>query len=182
MIALDPDSDLKRSVLPSGYRAGATAVVCNGQGEVLLCQRSNPAEGNRRWQFPQGGINPGETPRQAMLRELAEETGLAANEVKITAWLDRWLNYDIPRELCDKSKKDIKGQYQAWFLLSVEDEVRIDLARASDREFDDWRWAPPTTAIERIIAFKRDNYAVALHHFATSAMGAFESWQELPAD
>ena len=181
MLALAPDSGLEGIELPPGYRAGATAVVCNRRGEVLLCRRRTPAAASQRWQFPQGGINPDETPRQALLRELGEETGLAADEVEIAAWLDRWLNYDLPPELRASSPRNLKGQYQAWFLLFAADRVKVDLARASDREFDAFKWAPPAAAIEQIIAFKRASYEQALGHFAAAAMGAFESWRQLPA-
>ena len=179
MIALDPDSELDALALPQGYRAGATAVVCNSQGEILLCQRSKPKDGNRLWQFPQGGIQAGETPRQGLLRELTEETGLADSEVKIIARLDRWLHYDLPQQFRSGSEKDMKGQYQAWFLLSAVQEVKIDLAQASDQEFKDWMWAQPADAIELVIEFKRSSYAQALGNFAVSAMHSFDSWQRL---
>ena len=179
MVALDPDSPPPES-LPPGYRAGATAVVCNRRGEVLLCRRSSPAESDRRWQFPQGGINSGETPLQALRRELAEETGLAGDEVEVTAWLDRWLSYDLPPEMRAGSR-DMQGQYQAWFLLAAAEHAEIDLARASDREFDDWMWAQPGEAIERIIDFKRASYTQALQYFADSAMRPFASWRQLAA-
>ena len=107
MILLEPDAKLNGDEFAPGYRAGATAVVHNSQGEILLFQRSSPADGNQRWQFPQGGLQAEETPRQALLRELTEETGLAADQVQVTAWLDRWLNYDLPEEMRANSKKRI---------------------------------------------------------------------------
>jgi putative (di)nucleoside polyphosphate hydrolase len=116
------------------------------------------------WQFPQGGIKYGETPVQAMFRELHEETGLMPEHVKVIGRTRDWLRYEVPDKYI---KREVRGHYrgqkQIWFLLRmVGRDCDIHL-RASDRpEFDAWRWNEYWVPLDAVIEFKRDVYQLAL--------------------
>ena len=99
-----------------GYRANVGIVVCNNKKKVLWAKRTN----EDAWQFPQGGINEGESPKEAMFRELKEEVGLEPSHVEIIARTKDWLRYDVPKNWIRKDWRDrYKGQKQIWFLLRL---------------------------------------------------------------
>ena len=86
-----------------GYRPNVGIVICNRQGQVLWARRF----GQHSWQFPQGGINPGETAEQAMYRELFEEVGLHRKDVRILASTRNWLRYKLPKRLVRGDTKPV---------------------------------------------------------------------------
>jgi len=146
------------------YRANAGIVLVNSAGLVFAGQRiDNP--GNA-WQMPQGGIDRGESPRDAAIRELTEETGVIPDLVTIEAETKGWITYDLPPELLHKLWKGrYRGQKQKWFLMRFhgrDDQVNIALDHP---EFSRWMWMPPTTLLERIVPFKRDVYAKVFDQF-----------------
>ena len=99
-----------------GYRPNVGIVICNQKGQVFWAKRYN----QNSWQFPQGGINPKETPEQAMYRELYEEVGLTANDVKIIYSSKHWLRYKLPKRLIRHDSRPVCiGQKQRWFLLQL---------------------------------------------------------------
>lgn len=138
------------------YRPCAGVVLMNAQGLVFAGSRiDNPSA----WQMPQGGINDGEAPADAALRELTEETGVGPDKVELTAETPDWLTYDLPPELLGKIwKGKYRGQKQKWFMmrfLGDDSDVRIDQPHP---EFDRWRWMHTDELIEQIVPFKRDVY------------------------
>lgn len=145
------------------YRPNVGIMLANPAGLVFVARRiDTPVEA---WQMPQGGIDEGEEPRQAALRELEEEIGTAKAE--IVGESRGWLRYDIPAALQGKLWRGRwKGQRQKWFLMRFHgSEADIDLATAHP-EFDAWRWAEPAELPGLVIPFKRQTYREILAEFA----------------
>jgi putative (di)nucleoside polyphosphate hydrolase len=143
------------------YRPCVGVMLMNAGGELFVGQRRDsdlPA-----WQMPQGGIDRGETPEQAALRELGEETGITPDLVELVAVTPEWLSYDLPDHLIGKVwGGKYRGQRQKWVLLRFlgrDDQVRIDTPHP---EFSAWRWLPPDEVLAQIVPFKREVYARAL--------------------
>lgn len=149
-----------------GFRPNVGMIVCNQAGEVLWARRC----GRDAWQFPQGGIQAGESPLEAVYRELHEELGLRQEEVSLLGQTEGWLRYYLPktyrRQDKDKSKVCI-GQKQKWFLFELKaNEANIRLDAVGIPEFDDWRWVEYWYPIQHVVAFKRDVYQRALQMLA----------------
>ena len=143
-----------------GYRPNVGIVVHNDHGQVFWARRVG---GLDEWQFPQGGINRGESAEQALYRELREETGLSADSVEVRACTRRWLRYRTP----GKPRGGYLGQEQKWFLLRLltsDDAFRTDVTEKP--EFDAWRWVSYWYPVNKVVAFKRDVYRRALHELA----------------
>ncbi|MRX49296.1 RNA pyrophosphohydrolase [Paracoccus sp. S-4012] len=158
------DAENARGALGLPYRPCAGVVLVNRQGLVFAGRRiDNPTDA---WQMPQGGIDAGETPREAALRELGEETGVAPAHVEIEGEAD-WVLYDLPPELLGRIwKGQFCGQRQKWFLMRFLGEDRdIDIA-TEHAEFDRWRWMAPEALIEKIVPFKREVYRTVFDAFA----------------
>lgn len=164
-----------RGVLP--YRRCVGAMVLNEAGRVWAGRRiaendTEMAGTARLWQMPQGGIDPGEEPLQAALRELYEETGMQT--VSLLAEAAEWINYDLPEHLVGVALQGrYRGQTQKWFAFRFtgkETEIRID--PPPDRhqpEFDAWAWKPMEELPRLIVPFKRDVYrrvVAAFRHLA----------------
>ena len=141
-------------------------------GIVLLNQRNQVFWGKRlrthSWQFPQGGIKYGETPEQAMFRELHEEVGLHPEHVRIVARTRDWLRYEVPDHFIRRDARGhYKGQKQIWFLLQLMGRDCDMNLRATDHpEFDAWRWNEYWVPLEVVIEFKRGVYEMALTELA----------------
>lgn len=135
-------------------------ILSNPDGKVFWARRS----GQEAWQFPQGGIQPNETPVEAMYRELYEETGLGSEHVEVAGQTDGWLRYRIPAHLLrHRSKPLCIGQKQIWFCLKlIADESAFNLNRSDNPEFDQWRWVDYWMPANEIIDFKRKVYKQAL--------------------
>ena len=152
-----------------GYRPNVGIVLLNGRNEVFWGKRV----GQHSWQFPQGGIQHGESPEQAMYRELHEEVGLLPEHVQIIGRTRDWLRYDVPEEYLRRQhatrvhRTAYRGQKQIWFLLrlvGLDSDIQL---RASDHpEFDAWRWVPFWIQLDGVIDFKREVYELALSELA----------------
>ncbi|WON76022.1 RNA pyrophosphohydrolase [Serratia sp. UGAL515B_01] len=164
-----------------GYRPNVGIVICNRQGQVLWARRF----GQHSWQFPQGGINPGETPEQAMYRELFEEVGLSKKDVRILASTRSWLRYKLPKRLVRWDTKPVCiGQKQKWFLLQLTcNDADINMQRSSTPEFDGWRWVSFWYPVRQVVSFKRDVYRRVMREFAATVMPMHEqtAQRQLPA-
>jgi len=146
------------------YRPCVGVVLANRDGLVFAGQRiDNPGPA---WQMPQGGIDTGETPKAAALRELREETGVPADAVEVVAKTRDWVSYDLPRELLGTVWKGrYRGQRQRWFLMRLTGpDSLIDIA-GEHAEFSRWSWLAPDDLIERIVPFKRAVYDTVLDEF-----------------
>lgn len=140
------------------YRPCVGLVLVNRAGLVFAGQRlDNPGDA---WQMPQGGIDEGETPLEAALRELGEETGIAPASVDVLAETPDWLTYDLPVDLVPRIWKGrYRGQKQRWFLLRfLGADTEVDITRPPP-EFSAWAWMEPAELAARIVPFKRDIYA-----------------------
>jgi putative (di)nucleoside polyphosphate hydrolase len=148
------------------YRQGVGLMLFNADGLVWAGRRNDQDE--VAWQMPQGGIDEGETPEQAALRELEEEIGTAKAE--IVAESAGWLTYDLPPELVGVVWKGrYRGQKQKWFALRFtgkESDIRIDTEHP---EFAEWRWVEFGRLVELIVPFKRDLYRQVTAEFAELA-------------
>jgi putative (di)nucleoside polyphosphate hydrolase len=141
-------------------------------GIVLLNQRNQVFWGKRirthSWQFPQGGIDRGETPEQAMFRELHEEVGLQPEHVSIVARTRDWLRYEVPdRYVRRDARGHYKGQKQIWFLLQLTGfDTDLNLRATDHPEFDAWRWNDYWVPLDMVVEFKRGVYKMALTELA----------------
>jgi putative (di)nucleoside polyphosphate hydrolase len=137
------------------WRLGVGIVLLNARGEAFVGHRADTP--GPAWQFPQGGIDDGETPRIAALREMKEEVG--TDNAEYLAETADWIAYDLPQDLADRVWRGrYRGQKQKWFafrFLGTDSDIRLD---AHVREFDDWRWMKLAEVPATIVAFKRPLY------------------------
>ena len=153
------------------YRACVGIVLLNDEGRIWLGRRiakiHDEGLNSALWQMPQGGIDDGEDPHTAALRELEEETGVKS--VRIERETAGWLAYDLPRHLVGRALKGrYRGQKQKWFamrLLGGDAEINITPDLSEPAEFDAWKWAGPDEVLEGVVAFKRDVYCQVLEEF-----------------
>lgn len=142
------------------FRAGVVAVVRHPDlTRVMAFERVDVRES---WQLPQGGMVEGETPLEAVWRELEEETGLGPDQVEVLAEYPEWVAYEWPDELRrgKANRKDRIGQVQRWFLFNALDEHVAPTPDGS--EFVDWRWVTPAWLIDHVPVWRRDAYARVL--------------------
>ena len=152
----------------NGYRANVGIVLMNQQKELFFAKRRYQSG----WQFPQGGIHLGETPENAMYRELLEEIGLTKNETELLSESSHWYQYKIPKKHLRKSKKGktlVIGQKQKWFLLKLmsSDETVSLTHNSKFQEFDSWKWVDPDFPARQVIGFKQQVYEQVLTEFQT---------------
>ena len=151
----------------AGFRANVGIILCRADGRLFWARRVG---GRAGWQFPQGGMQPGETPEQALYRELAEEVGLGPQQVEVLAQSRDWLSYRLPpRYQRHASLPRCIGQKQRWFLLrSKDDQPAVRFDASATPEFDDWRWVDYWQPLDEVIFFKRRVYRDALTEFAST--------------
>ena len=147
------------------YRPAAGIMLLNDEGKVFVGQRiDNKLEA---WQMPQGGLDPGEDPQEAALRELEEETGIRRDLVEIVAVAPEQLLYELPADMIPRLwKGKYRGQRQTWFLMRfIGTDADVNLATAHP-EFRAWKWAEPGELPDMIVPFKRTLYENVLAQFA----------------
>lgn len=151
----DPDRDKKP------YRRGVGIMLLDGKGRIFVGRRIDTPGA---WQMPQGGIDKGETPQEAAVRELYEEVG--TKKAAILAETQDWLTYELPGDLHLQAWGGrYRGQQQKWFamrFLGEDRDIRLDLHQP---EFDAWKWCTREELLRDIVEFKRPLYEAALHEF-----------------
>lgn len=150
------------------YRKGVGIALFNRRGEVLIAER---IETPGAWQMPQGGLDAGEEPRAAALRELKEEVG--TDRAEILAEHPEWLSYDLPAQVAAKMwGGKFRGQAQRWFalrFLGSDADIDISGAHGAHAEFAAWRWAPLASVPGLIVGFKQPIYRAVADAFAPVA-------------
>ena len=147
-----------------GYRPNVGIIIINHKNQVFWGKRVR----EHSWQFPQGGIKQGETPEQAMFRELAEEVGLLPQHVEIVGRTRDWMKYDVPTNWVRREwRGTYKGQKQIWFMLRLTGkDSDVCLRKTTHPEFDAWRWNEYWSPLDAVIEFKRGVYEAALAELA----------------
>ena len=148
------------------YRPCAGLMLANREGRIFVGQRIDSIS-NIAWQMPQGGIDEGEEPEAAALRELEEETGISPDLVDILARSQEEYFYDLPDELIGKLwGGKWRGQRQWWFLLRFKgDDSHVNIA-TKHQEFNEWRWVEPAELPGLIVPFKKRIYESLVAEFA----------------
>lgn len=148
------------------FRAGAGAVIYNDAGEILLFARTDD---QTRWQPPQGGMDNDETSLQTLWRELFEETAIRQEDIEKVDPYPEWLFYEYPSELQPNLKdQNCLGQIHKWYFLKLKPEVTIDLDKASDHEFDQFKWSTITDFLNQAVDFKHTVYKKLTEYFISN--------------
>jgi putative (di)nucleoside polyphosphate hydrolase len=147
-----------------GFRPNVGIILCNAQNKVFWGKRIR----EHAWQFPQGGIDYGESPEVAMYRELMEEVGLRPEHVEILGRTRDWLRYEVPSSWIKREwRSSYRGQKQIWFLLRlIGRDTDVSLRATPHPEFDAWRWSDYWVPLEDVVEFKREVYKMALNELA----------------
>lgn len=133
-------------------RPCVVGVFVDPKGHVLVGKRSNSSA----WQFPQGGVDPGESSIEALYREMEEEIG--CNQFDIIKEVDEKISYLFPESLKAPIAKKYKGQEQSWFLCQFHKNQKACLEEATDDEFVELKWVKPDWVMQQVIEFKKDAY------------------------
>ncbi len=146
------------------YRPNVGVMMINAAGAVFVGQRMDRHKD--AWQMPQGGIDAGEDPKTAALRELEEETGVLPELVEIIAESNGWLPYDLPHDVVPHFwGGKYRGQEQKWYLMRfVGQDVQVNIA-TEHPEFGAWKWLPVEQLVDNIVPFKREVYERVLAEF-----------------
>ncbi len=147
----------------TGYRPNVAAIILSSDydqtGQFVIARRTGMRRG---WQFPQGGIDADETPREALLRELLEEIG--TNDVEILGEYPEWIQYDFPKTNSTKMYP-FKGQRQRYFLVRLRPGAKVDLFAHETPEFEEYKLVTADELFRRVTFFKRPSYRKVIHYF-----------------
>jgi len=148
-----------------GYRPNVGIMLANDHGQLLWARRVG---GHNAWQFPQGGIGAGESPEEALYRELHEEVGLPHSAVRVLGATKGWLRYRLPQRFIRAGQTPLCiGQKQKWFLLLLlEEDAAVRLNLNDKPEFDAWQWVSYWYPLNQVISFKREVYRRAMKELA----------------
>jgi putative (di)nucleoside polyphosphate hydrolase len=158
-----------------GFRPNVGIILLNQKNQVFWGKRIR----THSWQFPQGGIDRGENPEQAMFRELHEEVGLRPDHVRIVARTRDWLRYEVPdRFIKREARGHYRGQKQIWFLLQLTgNDWDLNLRATDHPEFDAWRWNDYWVPLDLVVEFKRGVYKMALNELSRYLPVGDYRWQ-----
>lgn len=156
----------EEEILKLPYRPCVGVMVINRDGLIWSGRRlDNPDEA---WQMPQGGIDKGEVPQDAALRELEEETSIPAGKVKILAEMEEWVPYDLPHDLVPKLWKGrYRGQTQKWFAMRFDGSDDLIDIETGIPEFSHWAWMSHSDLIKKIVPFKQHIYEQVFSEFGS---------------
>lgn len=159
-----------------GFRANVGIILTNDEGSLFWARRI----GQEAWQFPQGGIQDHETPEEALYRELAEEVGLAPEDVTVIGATRGWLRYWLPRRYVRRNCRPVCiGQKQKWFMLRLlGSEAKVCLDGTPKPEFDSWRWVSYWYPVRQVVPFKREVYRSALQELAPVLFAELQAAQQ----
>jgi putative (di)nucleoside polyphosphate hydrolase len=166
----DPADTVASPLDLTRFRPNVGIVLARHDGKAWLGRRAD-TPGPRNWQFPQGGVDEGESLEAAARRELYEETG--ARSVSLLGRTEEWLAYRFPEGYRrSKAARGWLGQKQIWFAFRFTgDDGEFDLARHHQVEFDGWRWADLDEALDCVADFKRETYRHVIETFRTLIVG-----------
>lgn len=147
-----------------GFRPNVGIILLNRKNQVFWGKRIR----THSWQFPQGGIDRGESPEEAMYRELYEEIGLQVHHVRLVARTRDWLRYEVPDHFIRREARGhYRGQKQIWYLLQMlGHDWDLNLRATNHPEFDAWRWNDYWVPLDVVVEFKRGVYEMALTELA----------------
>ncbi len=148
--------------MSKNYRPNVAAVILSSkypfECELFVAKRSDMAD---VWQFPQGGIDEGESAKEALFRELEEEIG--TKDIEIIAEYPEWLSYDFPKNLA-KKMYPYDGQIQKYFLVRLKPGAKINL-NTKKPEFSSYKFIKYNEVFKFITYFKRPVYKKILEYF-----------------
>lgn len=146
------------------YRPCVGLMVMNSDGKVFVGTRLDREYD--AWQMPQGGVEKGEDPQTAALRELEEETGIPESAVTVVAQSEDWIPYELPYDLIPRLWSGrFRGQEQKWFLLRFNGSDDLINIATDEPEFAEWKWVDHGELIDNIVPFKRDTYIRVIEAF-----------------
>lgn len=138
------------------FRAGVGCVIFDDNNQILIFSRT---DNNDIWQFPQGGMDQGETPEKTLWRELYEETALTNDDFIFYKNYPNWLYYEYPTKIRNSIKDtSCLGQIHCWFFLKIKSDAVVDLSKAPDKEFDGYKWTTFDNFLETTADFKLPVY------------------------
>jgi putative (di)nucleoside polyphosphate hydrolase len=146
------------------YRPNVAAVILSSRFpdkcEFFVAHRSDI---KNAWQFPQGGIDEGETPKEALKRELLEEIG--CDKVELMGEYPEWISYDFPKKTKSVKRYDFDGQTQKYFLVRLKEGATIDLEAYDIPEFDKYEFVDYKNLLKKVTYFKRPVYKKVIDYF-----------------
>lgn len=158
----------RQSKYDFSYRPSVGMVILNSENKVFVAKRIDQHD-SEAWQMPQGGIDRGEEPRDALFREMKEELG--TDKMEILHESDDWFYYDFPNELASKLWGGrFRGQRQKWFVLRFvgnDSDIELDNEYEHKAEFSEWRWEEHHNVPKLIVPFKKKLYKALMEEFAS---------------